>query len=311
MCVKPNRSQSSAGIGCSEVAYGRPPLSDHFGRSRCPADFILGIAMLKAVISPAAVLLAAAAMVGVGSTDSARAQSFKYNTAIDALEAQCMVAHRMVAEAVLVALDFERDSNVARLTRSRDQFDDALRRLSDGSSEIGARAAADPVITEQVDETTELWRSLERAIGDHIAAETVTAEHVENIAALGQSLHEAVGDLAEEMRHSRAAEAHGMLSNAIETAVRAETLSQRMTKEFLFIAYGFRPDNNRFALRNTAEQFHLALLGLMQGDIDQRLLPAPTPEILAQLERVERYWQEEYRPLIDRAIDFEEIDAAG
>lgn len=264
--------------------------------------------MLKAMKSPFAVLLAAMAMVGIGSTNAVRAQNFNYDTAIDSLEAQRMVAHRMVAEAVLVALDFERDSNVARLTRSRDQFADAMRRLSDHDSEIGARAAADPAISQHVDLTADLWRSLEQAIGEHVAAETVTAEHVETIAELGHSLNEAVDDIADEMRHAGNPVAHGMLSNAIETARRAETLTQQMTKEVLLIAFGHRADNNRFALRNTTEQFHLALLGLMQGDIDQRLLPAPTPEILAQLERVERYWEEEYRPLVDRATDSEVID---
>ncbi len=261
--------------------------------------------MFKAVTVPIIGLVAA---VGIGSSDPARAQLFKYDTAIDALEAQCMVTHRMVAEAMLVALQFEADNNVAQLARSREQFDITLRQFRDGNGEIGARVSADPEIVEQVDLAEELWQSLDAAISNHVSASPATAEHIETIAELGQSLHEALGELADGMRYSAGAGAHGMLSNAIEAAVRAETLSQQMTKEFLFVAYGYQPDRHRFALRGSAEQFNLVLLGLIQGDIDQRLLPAPTQEIRTQLITVERIWQEEYRPLIDLAIDLEDID---
>lgn len=261
--------------------------------------------MFKAVTVPIVGFVVA---VGIGSLDPARAQHFKYDTAIDALEAQCMVTHRMVAEAMLVALEFEADNNVARLSRSREQFDMTLRRFRDGNGEIGARVSANPEIVEQVDLAEDLWQSLDAAIGNHVTAAPTTAEHIETIAELGQSLHEALGDLAEGMRHSAGAGAHGMLSNAIEAAVRAETLSQQMTKEFLFVAYGYQADRHRFALRGSAEQFNLVLQGLIQGDIDQRLLPAPTQEIRTQLLTVERIWREQYRPLIDLAIDFKEID---
>lgn len=263
--------------------------------------------MFKAVFVPIIGLLA---VVGIGSLDAARAQHFKYDAAVDALEAQRMVAHRIVAEAVLVALEFEQDSNVARLARSREQFSLTLRRFRDGEGAIGARVVDNPEIAEQVYQASELWRSLDAAIGDHVAAEPVTAQHVETIAELGQSLHEALGGLADGMRNSADAGAYGMLTNAIEASVRAETLSQQMTKEFLFVAYGYQPDRHRFSLRDSADQFNLVLLGLIQGDIDQRLLPAPTPEIRSQLQRVEDLWREQYRPLIDLAIDLEEIDEA-
>ena len=251
-----------------------------------------------------------ATLVAIGSTTAASAQSFEYDAAIDALEMQRMFTHRMVAEAVLVALDFERESNIARLTRSRDQFDQTMRRFRDADSEIGARVNSDPEISERVYRAAELWQSLNQSIGDHVAAEAVTPEQVGQIVDLGESLHDVFRGLDERLELTAGAGAHSMLKNAVEAAVRLETLSQQMTKEFLLIAYGHQPARNRTALRLSAEQFHTDLLGLMQGDIDKRLLPAPTPEIEAQLQRVERLWQEEYRPMMDRAIDVEEIDAA-
>ena len=100
-----------------------------------------------------------------------------------------------------------------------------------------------------------------------------------------------------------------LLCTAGLPALYTQVLSQQMTKDFLLVAYGHQPDRYRSSLRGTSQAFEQKLLGLLEGDFDQLLLPPPTPEIRAQLGRVQQVWRDEYRPLIDRAVDREELDS--
>ena len=247
----------------------------------------------------------------IGTPTVAGSQNFEYDNALRAVEEQVMVSQRIVSEALLAALEFEPESNLARLERSRVQFNSTFSAFLDREGEIGARLANDLEVVREVEEAEALWLEMDKTITLCIEAQAVTAAHVDRLADLSDSLGRAVGGLADGLRQSAGPNAHGMLENAIQAAVRAEAVSQQMTKEFLLVAYGHQPERYRYALRGTSEGFEKGLRGLLEGDFDQLLLPAPTPEIREQLERVDRIWQDEYRPLIDQAIGEQELDDAA
>lgn len=248
------------------------------------------------------------AVIAAGASSPARAENFEYDVAIDAIEVHSMVTERMAAEAVLVALGIDRETNVDRLIRSRDQFDSSVQVFRNDAGEVGARLAGSPEMSDQIAETEELWQALDAAIAEFVVQEPMSESHIEAIAQLSESVRESVGGLATGLRQSAEAGTHSMLGNAIRSVAHSHVLSQQMTKEFLLIAYGYQPDRYRFALRSTAEEFELGLLGLIQGDFDQLLLPAPTPEIRTQLQRVEQLWRDEFRPLIYEAINRDDLD---
>ncbi len=263
--------------------------------------------MLKTV-TMALAGMSAMAVVADGATSPARAENFEYDTAIDAIEVHSMVTERMAAEAMLVAMGIDLESNVNRLIRTRNQFDSSVQVFRNGAGEVGARLAGDPEMSDQMAETEELWRALDAAIADVVALQPMNESQVEAVARLSESVRDSVGGLATGLEQSAASGTHSMLGNAIRSVAHSHVLSQQMTKEFLLIAYGYQPDRYRFALRSTAEEFELGLLGLIEGDFDQLLLPAPTPEIRSQLQRVERLWRNEFRPLIYEAIDRDALD---
>ena len=253
----------------------------------------------------------AAFIAAVGTPTAVRSQSFEYDNALRAVEEQVMVSQRIVSEALLAALEFEPESNLARLERSRVQFNSTFRAFLDREGDIGSRLANDLEVIREVEEAEALWLEMDETITRCIEAQAVTAEHVDSLAGLSDSIGTTVGGLADFLRQSAGHNAHGMLENAIQAAVHAEAMSQQMTKEFLLVAYGHQPERYRYALRGTSEDFETGLRGLLEGDFDQLLLPAPTPEIREQLERVDRIWQDEYRPLIDQAIGEEMLDDAA
>ncbi len=72
-----------------------------------------------------------------------------------------------------------------------------------------------------------------------------------------------------------------------------------MTKEFLLIAAGIAVQENQANLQKTVALFDRTLKGLRDGDVAQRLPGTPQPRIRAQLDIVERHWNE-YRPVLEQ-----------
>ena len=72
------------------------------------------------------------------------------------------------------------------------------------------------------------------------------------------------------------------------------------------IAYGYEVEKNRRHLQETVQQFDRTLRGLIDGNIELLLLPAPTPEIRGQLRKVERLW-DEFQPLMLTAFETDKI----
>ena len=169
-----------------------------------------------------------------------------------------------------------------------------------------------PAMRDQVDAVQDLWASMDTAIGAYLLEDDAIAEDVSEIAELSLLLQDAIGDIVEGLRaDSQGRDAHSMLTVATQTAGHTRELSQQMTKEFLLVAYGHQASRNRYALRESLEKFETELFGLLEGDFDRLLLPAPTPGIKEQLQRVERIWRDEYRPLIDRAINEEGLNSGA
>jgi hypothetical protein len=80
-----------------------------------------------------------------------------------------------------------------------------------------------------------------------------------------------------------------------------------MSREFLLIAYGHEVEKNRRGLRESIAQFDRILDGLISGNTELLLVPAPSAEIKAQLRKVARIW-DEFLPVLTTAAKGGEID---
>lgn len=250
-----------------------------------------------------------ATIIAVFIATTARAQQFTYDTVVGAVEVQGMEAQRIVGDVVLIALGMEEAVDVDSMSLARQQFDGTLSQFRDDSTEFGARTAGHPEIAERVLEAEDLWRAMDQAVDVCVTAETASECDVATVAGLSEDLQTVIDKLVEDLRIAEGQGSYGMLTNAVLTVEQTQVLSQQMTKDFLLVAYGHQPDRYRSSLRGTSQAFEQKLLGLLEGDFDQLLLPPPTPEIRAQLGRVQQVWRDEYRPLIDRAVDREDLDS--
>ena len=88
----------------------------------------------------------------------------------------------------------------------------------------------------------------------------------------------------------------------INLAGKQRMLTQKMSKEALFIAKGVDVDKNKENLKKTAELFDKTLKGLVDGDSDLKLPKTENKEILAQLDKVKELWKP-FKENIDKVVD--------
>ena len=89
--------------------------------------------------------------------------------------------------------------------------------------------------------------------------------------------------------------------NVINLAGKQRMLTQKMSKEALFVAKGIDVEQNRANLKKTAALFDKTLKGLIDGDSELNLPKTTNPEILAQLEVVNKLWTS-FKANIDKVI---------
>lgn len=290
---------------------GPAPWSE--SRTIAAGTLIWGTVMSRITTAAYPVRCAFLALAALGGPTAAWAQdAADYDRMLVVAETQSVVTQRMSVEALLVALNIDREPGLEHLQSSRTEFDRALTGFRDGDPMLLLRPIADPDLLGFVEEAGRHWVPMNAVIGDCLSGTALTAAHVEIIAEASQSLQDAFVDLADGLRErSKIDGSYSMLGTALETAGRTSLLSQQMTKEFLLVAYGHQPGRYRSVLRQTAEEFQNGLRGLLDGDIDRLLLAAPTPAIRTQLLRVGQIWENDYRPLIERAISEGDLNAGA
>jgi hypothetical protein len=87
----------------------------------------------------------------------------------------------------------------------------------------------------------------------------------------------------------------------INLAGKQRMLTQKMSKEALFMAKGIDADKNKEALAKTAELFDKTLKGLIAGDKDLNLPKTENKEITEQLNKVTELWTA-FKANIDKVV---------
>ncbi|MDH3595656.1 MAG: type IV pili methyl-accepting chemotaxis transducer N-terminal domain-containing protein [Rhodospirillales bacterium] len=234
-------------------------------------------------------------VIGILTTATpASAQGKRFQHVIDIADLQSMLTEKMSKELMLVALEIDPEENLGNLRSTRNLFHRRLSALRNGDVELALPGTLDPAILDDLDKVEELWPSMDTAIKQSLQSEKSTAEAVEVIDELGQPLLSAVDETAaayqDLSKNSRAI--FSILEIALAKAARQRMLTQKMAKEYLMIAYGHDVEANSAALIGSIRDFDRTLKGLIAGDYDLLIMPAPTPQLQRQLRDVDRLWKE-------------------
>lgn len=234
----------------------------------------------------------------------ARAQMVDFDHVVAVAGSQATASQTMAREALLVALDIDRDARLESLRDRHDAFGRILKGMQHGDDGLGLPAAQTAEIAAELDLAEAHWQTTKAAILECLAAGDVTAEQVDVIASYSLELmavfEEVASQYVEEAARNRLT---SMLANAQLESIHGSTLSQRMATEFLLIAYGHDIEANRASLGNSVVQFDEMLNNLVNGNLERRLLPPPNDAVRDRLLRAQRVWEDQFRPIVRRALD--------
>ncbi len=235
----------------------------------------------------------------------ARAQTIDFNHVVSVVGSQATTSQIMAKEALLVALNVQRGgTQIQSLDGWHRLFDRTLTGLREGDDILGLPAAATPEIAADLDVAASHWQSFGPAFREGVSTGSLSAEQVSTIAThsvgLMQVLEAVAMKYAEESNRNRLT---SMLLNAQLEAIHGTLLSQRMATEYLLIAYGHEAEASRTALAGSIAEFDTVLRNLTSGNLERRLLPPPNDRIREELVRAMRTWEDEFRPIIRRALD--------
>lgn len=206
---------------------------------------------------------------------------------------QRMLTQKMAKESLLVALDVDKENNLANLKKTRDLFDKTLKGLKNGDESLGLVALKKPKIQSQLDTVMGLWEGYDAAISGIISAGSASEAQINSVALLNLPL---LKEMNRAVKFYESEASDGDLNPALAAAInisgRQRMLTQKMSKEFLLIAKGKDADANSESLNKTVALFDNSLNGLINGDASLGLSPAPTPDLKAQLEKVQTMWLE-------------------
>lgn len=235
-------------------------------------------------------------------SDAHAQQRRDYKHTINMAGGQRTLSQRMSKELVLVALGYNARENLRNLRSSHEKFGRVLKGLRFGDSELALAASQDPAVLENLERVEEIWPLFESALKDSMAQGKVTRDSVSLVSDLSLPLLTAMD---EAVKAYGDAATKGTLFSMVEIAIdqggKLRMLSQKMSKEFLLVTYGEGADQNRERLKQSMTAFQRTLAGLMGGDPELQLIPAPTAQLQAQLKAVQRVWKET-KPLLDLAV---------
>ncbi len=229
------------------------------------------------------------------------AQEFDYGHTIKLAERERMLAERMAKEVVLIAMGYNAQENLRNLRSSHDTFDRVLYGLRYGDVDLALEPTSDREILEYLSNVEEIWPLFELAVQQTLTNGQASRSHVAAVADLALPLEAALEETIEayEMVASQG-DLFSMLEIAIQASARQRILTQKIAKDYFMIAYGLDVERHRRGLMESIEEFDRVMDGLMNGDAERLLLPAPTRQIQAQLRQVLRVW-DEMRPVVESA----------
>jgi len=217
----------------------------------------------------------------------------EYGVILNLSGKQRMLTQKMSKQVVLIALQFETDANLDKLMATSDLFAKTLKGLRNGDTELKLPVTTNKAILEKLTEVDKLWLEFQPTIQMIIANKNVTKDQLARIASLNIPLLLEMNNcvkLYEKDSYKSGIISDPDLAVTINLAGKQRMLTQKMSKEFFLIAYGYEVDNNKANLRQTYLLFDKTLKGLLDGDSTLHLTGAKSPTIYRQLKLVKKLW---------------------
>jgi hypothetical protein len=211
------------------------------------------------------------------------------------------MTQHIVMEFLLAAVGVHTAEKLRDLEEAREHCRRIIAGLRKGDERLALPGTKNPEILDDLSKVDTLWARFESAVGDSIAAGEVSADQVRAVADLSGPLAVALGGMVDAFEYyAYGGRTFSVLGRTVAAVERQNARVHQMAKEYLLIAYGHEVERNKIRLSESAAMFERTLKGLVSGDPELRLLPAPSAELQVQYKVVRNIWGE-FLPLIKAA----------
>lgn len=237
-------------------------------------------------------VLACIALIMVALPADARSN---FDRSINLAARQWQLVEQMTNGAMLAVLGIDAELNIRNARQARDLFSSTLRGLRSGDEELGLTPASRPEVLSEISRVEAFWprydEMLQNVITSVLASSEVSEMQIRQLSDIHALLIESVGRTVSAFeRFSLGGDIHSILSITLNASGQLRNHSQLMLRRLLAIANHDQEGQNRRELGQAAREFDRALTGLIQGDSELQLLPAPNDEIKAEFAKVQRLW---------------------
>ncbi len=232
--------------------------------------------------------------------------SAEYGVVLNLSGKQRMLTQKMSKEIMLIALGIGVDKNLTNLEGTSGLFDKTLKGLRNGSSELRLPPTSSKRILRQLGKIDAIWAGfypvVKKVITDKAVKKDQVAIVAKNNLPLLKQMNKAVG-LYEKDAKKGGLKASPGLAATLNLSGKQRMLTQKMSKEFLLVAYGHQVEDNKLSLLETYTLFERTLKGLLDGD-ETLGLPGTKPQhIRDQLGVVNGLWVE-FKPIVASGADY-------
>ncbi len=205
---------------------------------------------------------------------------------------QWLLMETMTNSALLAALGVDASPRLSAVHWSRDRFDRTQRELRHGAQLLGTRPATRPEIIETLDRVDIHWQHYETIFTEIAATGTATEFQIDALTATHASAIEALGTMVDTYEHFvHGGRNHSILSATMDGVGQLRARTQLVLRGLLMVAHLEDDDQASQDLAQATAEFDRTLNGLINGDADLRLLPAPTQDIRDELLKVDSMWR--------------------
>ena len=202
-------------------------------------------------------------------------------------------AQKMTAGVLQIALNIEPEHSFANFKRSHSHFETVLGALKKGDEALALPVPTDPTLLEPLQKLQAVWHQINVPAQRVLGSGKVSRDDLVLLVELHKVLIKAATDTGQAYQGVLLAQVP--YSTALNNIIKGEQLSflvERITTEFLLIAYDHEAQLQRQKLGESTAEFELILNGLIHGDPNLHLVRAQDAGIAAQLRKVELIWLE-------------------
>lgn len=216
---------------------------------------------------------------------------------------QWLLIERMTNSALLAALGIDASPSLDSVHWSQDRFDRMQRLLREGDPHLGMMPGTRPEIVETLNEVDFRWQRYDSAFKEILASREISQAQIQRLTESHATTIEAVGQMVDTFEYFvHGGRSHTVLSSTIDGTGQLRALTQQVLRRLLMAAYHPDSPEQRLRLAQSTREFDRTLSGLINGDPELHLLPAPTQEIKAELMAVSGMWNE-VQPILQSASD--------